>query len=95
MTNEVKVGNRLSIKKICSVDDCEKTVLAKGLCSMHHKRWYRTGTPIKTPKIVKKCSIEDCDNIVTARGWCNAHYKRWHRSGNPIVVCTKRVFSRV
>lgn len=30
--------------RTCSVDDCERPVLARGWCRMHYYRWYRHGT---------------------------------------------------
>jgi hypothetical protein len=27
----------------CSVDDCDRDVLARGWCAPHYHRWYRTG----------------------------------------------------
>lgn len=30
--------------KICSVDDCTTTTLARGWCRKHYYRWYRHGT---------------------------------------------------
>ena len=32
--------------KTCSVEDCEKRHVARGLCSMHWQRWQRHGDPL-------------------------------------------------
>lgn len=37
--------------KICSVDGCDKTLIAKGYCKMHYTRMSRHGTLV--PKIIK------------------------------------------
>ena len=32
----------------CSVDDCDRTRTAQGMCDAHYRRWRTTGTPHKT-----------------------------------------------
>lgn len=46
-------------KRICSIDDCEKVALARGLCSAHYQRWWATGDP--EPK-----------NVFTECAWCGS-----------------------
>jgi hypothetical protein len=43
----------MASKRICSVDGCGKTHLARGLCGTHYTRWQRTGSaegPNRTPR---------------------------------------------
>jgi hypothetical protein len=76
-------------ESICSVENCNSPVKAKGLCSKHHQRWYRHGDPLykkytnydKPLKPLKPnliCSVEGCENVQTARGMCTQHYTGWY-----------------
>jgi hypothetical protein len=51
-------------KLFCTVDGCENIVKAKGLCTKHHQRWYRTGstTLFKKNDPLPKCKTIDCEN---------------------------------
>ncbi|RCW41633.1 hypothetical protein DFP97_12269 [Paenibacillus prosopidis] len=75
----------------CTIDGCDNPIKAKGLCSMHHQRWYRYGDPLYQkfrqqykplnpvkPNVI--CSIEDCNKMHTARGFCRLHYREWYKS---------------
>lgn len=65
----------------CSVDECEKKVLARGWCSPHYRLWMRTGSTETTRFTKKECSVGSCPEVVKARSWCAAHYARWQKSG--------------
>jgi len=48
----------------CSVEGCEKSIIAKGLCKKHYSRMWRSGTT---------------DSIVTFHGMCGIpEYRIWH-----------------
>lgn len=50
--------------KSCIVDGCEGSILARGWCSMHWNRWYKTGTtadPVNGHPLLKHCG--SCDNV--------------------------------
>ena len=71
----------------CTVEDCERTHYARGLCGMHHKRVLRHGDP--QPDVAPRgaepptsCAVPSCDHPVEARGWCHGHYLRWLRTGD-------------
>lgn len=34
----------------CSIDDCDKLTIARGLCNMHYTRWKNNGDPLITRK---------------------------------------------
>lgn len=34
--------------RICSIDECDKPVMARSWCPNHYQTWYRTGSPIPT-----------------------------------------------
>lgn len=58
--------------KICSVENCNKKFLAKGLCSLHYQRFKDYGDPLyEKPK--KYCSIAGCNNPYDAIGYCGMH----------------------
>ena len=66
-----------TVPRTCSVDDCEGSAKARGLCSKHHARILRTGNtddPKKRPP--KPCDVQECGQPAKARGLCNFHYKR-------------------
>lgn len=71
--------------KICSVDGCEKKVLAKGLCQEHYYRMKRYGTFEPFPKRKRGiCSIEGCGRPHYGRGWCAMHWAKWRNHGDPL-----------
>lgn len=77
--------------KVCSIEGCEKKMLARTWCSAHWTRWQRHGDPLKgnpTPAAPNKgpCSVGGCENGgQLVRGWCAAHYNRWRRNGDPLA----------
>lgn len=71
----------------CTVEDCERTHYARGLCGMHYKRVLRHGDP--RPDVAPRgaepptsCAVPSCDHPAEARGWCHGHYLRWLRTGD-------------
>ncbi|WP_155335184.1 hypothetical protein [Acrocarpospora corrugata] len=53
--------------KGCSVRECERTVLALGVCAQHYY-----GAPDK-----RSTCTADCDRQVHRRGLCTSHYRLW------------------
>jgi hypothetical protein len=35
--------------KLCSIEDCDRKVVARGWCGLHWQRWRRNGHPTETP----------------------------------------------
>lgn len=68
-------------ERICSIDDCERTVRCKNLCGLHYDRVRRWGSPHLPPE--RRCELSDCERKHYARGYCKAHYKRLHATGDP------------
>lgn len=63
----------------CSVDWCERKLLAKGYCSLHYKRAQGGLDMDAPPKILdpsRGCAVTGCDRKHYARGYCSAHYQR-------------------
>lgn len=72
----------------CSIDNCDREVYARRLCSKHYQRRQRTGDPNGVGRGRWRerglCSIEDCGKPHFARGWCSMHYARWQTHGDPL-----------
>lgn len=76
----------------CSVEGCERSTVARGLCSGHYQRVRKYGSP-GSPDLRPSarhdsplaCSVDGCGRpvLVAARMLCQAHYKRWQRLGDP------------
>lgn len=70
----------------CSIDECEKPTVARGICRSHYKKAKRRGTLGDYAKVEREvttsCSIEGCERLLLARGWCGTHYKRWRLTGS-------------
>lgn len=70
--------------RTCFVDGCDRPVSARGWCSMHYQRWWRSGD-VGTAECIKDswnatCSVEGCGRSVRARQLCSMHYRRWERA---------------
>lgn len=75
----------------CSVEDCSRSAVSRGFCTLHYRRWTKHGDPMKVSPsrwhpVDKRCSIENCNKQRWARGWCTMHYKRWRLLGDPLKV---------
>lgn len=81
------------MKPACSVDGCEKPVLAKGLCSAHYCRNKKWGSPTgglpERPRRPEACTVDGCDGLHYSLGYCAAHYQR-HRRGDALNVAVAR-----
>lgn len=71
--------------KTCSVEGCEKSVQARGWCSMHYARWRISGDPGPAatfrPRATGLCSVSSCDRPAKLRHLCEMHYQRLLRHG--------------
>lgn len=87
--------------KTCTIDDCDKPTLSRGMCSQHYGRWRRHRDPRTfLPVRHDGCSVEDCSNEHKNSGYCAKHYSRWRRWGDPlgsrpVVPSEERFWSRV
>lgn len=75
----------------CSVDGCERSVDARGMCSGHYARFRRYGDPLAGGPSRDRsadgaaCSIEGCGKPRYGRGLCQMHWQRWWKHGDPLV----------
>lgn len=71
----------------CQIEDCSRSVLARGLCSMHYSRWHRTGNPAAEvrPRLPNGqiCTVPGCERPCEANGWCRMHRWRVRMHGEP------------
>lgn len=69
----------------CTTNNCEREVKAKGLCSLHHQRWYRA--VYWKPKRVKRliCEVTGCNYLAaTTNKYCRGHQRRFVLYGDPL-----------
>lgn len=76
------------IEKVCSVDQCAGSVVARGWCGKHYARWRQHGDPsVVLPKSppADPCRAEGCgEKGSEGFGYCRPHYKRFRRYGDPL-----------
>lgn len=71
--------------RVCSIEDCNRPLHAKGLCHTHHLRLFQ-GTPMDQP--VRRyapgatCDAPGCENVARSNGYCRKHELRWYRRGD-------------
>ena len=73
------------VAAICSVEECERSSVARGWCDPHYRRWLKHGDPVFVrfrPARPDECSVEGCADAPESRGWCSRHYARWRRHGS-------------
>ena len=58
-------------KPRCSVKECDKPTISKGMCSTHYKKSYRENS---------KCTVDDCENQVQGHGMCKRHLTAYKKS---------------
>tara|TARA_R100000005_G_C4898927_1_gene142058 strand:+ start:54 stop:665 length:612 start_codon:yes stop_codon:yes gene_type:complete len=55
----------------CELPDCERDVLARGLCSKHYQQWKRNGFPFPSSYLPQASSLEEFLNMrYTKKGDC-------------------------
>lgn len=80
----------------CTIENCDKQTIAKGLCWTHYqrmRRYGRLGLKLR-PSYPEFCQAPDCDKKAHCRGLCVAHYQRLARYGRldkkvwPLHLCS-------
>jgi len=75
--------------KICSVENCESQIKAKGYCGKHYTRFRNHGDPLFSKldrNHSETCKIDGCNKKYISKGFCSIHYRRFNEYGNPLYV---------
>lgn len=80
------------MKRICSVEDCNRFCAGRGWCLMHYKRWRKNGDPTKTVREqhgLRYTTEYESWSGMRARCYRVTHrrYKEW--GGRGIKVCDR------
>lgn len=70
---------------MCSTPECERTTIARGLCSLHYQRAKKAGFEPLLRQADVACRAPGCDRSAIAKGLCKAHYDRVARLGDLLV----------
>lgn len=71
----------------CTVEDCGRREIARGLCTTHYERQRRSGSLDEHQGIRAllprggTCKVDGCARAAVARGMCQLHYDRTRRTG--------------
>jgi hypothetical protein len=79
---------------LCAVEGCDRIGNNRSWCSMHWKRWNKTGDPLgfkpgKPSRNQVGCKFEGCTNPHNAKGYCYTHYFRNKNNGDPALSLKK------
>lgn len=72
----------------CSIEGCERLIVARKLCGAHYRRWHLYGDPLaggpfQPQNATRLCSIDGCGRPHYGHGLCSAHEQRRRRHGAP------------
>jgi len=73
---------------VCSVQECQRKVVARGLCDPHYRRARKAGEPMPPIKDRKStvCSVDECQQRAHSQGLCGTHARRLRLYGDPMVT---------
>lgn len=69
----------------CTADDCDRRVIARGMCGKHYSAWQRAGKPSgheRVHPVPRECGVAECNLLTYAKGHCSRHYRQLLRSGS-------------
>ncbi|KQU96426.1 hypothetical protein [Devosia sp. Root105] len=77
--------------KVCSVDGCGRSAVAKGLCKPHYDMQRDHGRTDYQSVLMKttKCKADGCAALARQKGLCDKHYQRLRSYGDPNHVPVK------
>ena len=58
----------------CKIDNCNNTIVTRGLCNKHYHEGRRNGTLNLKTKSETYCTVEGCNTKSYAKGYCRKHY---------------------
>ena len=68
----------MAVSRLCSIPDCGKAAVKRGMCNPHYRRTLR--------ERADPCTIPECTKPQANHGMCSAHYSRWKRHGSAHTV---------
>jgi hypothetical protein len=68
------------MKRLCSIDGCDKPEYCKRMCKMHYFRMWRAELSTRPHSA---CAIEGCSSPAYCKQMCKKHYNRVWRNGDP------------
>jgi hypothetical protein len=69
---------------VCSVEECDRRVVARGLCRRHYARLHRSGKlEARQWQPRAGCSVEGCERQSESGGYCSMHRWRVRTYGDP------------
>lgn len=72
-------------KSLCSIPDCNKPAITRGLCGVHYRRWLAHDAPAKfRPCIVQGCTKNSHHTAGGKQKRCTTHYRAWKEQNSPI-----------
>lgn len=84
----------MKTKPVCSVDNCNKPVFCRGICSFHYQKFRKSGELqlSRRPNGIKNltCEVEGCDKPQHAKGLCSNHYMLKRQYGRTHTIIRPR-----
>ena len=76
----------IDVRKICSIEGCEKPRNARGWCQMHYRRYRIYGDPgppgeMRPRRADPVCTVDGCERPHLAKGLCQMHWCRLTDTG--------------
>lgn len=80
--------------RTCSVGECIRPPLKRGMCSMHYQRWRKSGDPGEAQprndrplrQKALTCAVEECTRPRNYRLWCQRHYELNRSAATPCSI---------
>jgi hypothetical protein len=98
MVDLLELYIRISMKKKCSKELCDREIHAKGVCHNHYRELRRRSSGVKAmPRRGGECSVESCSEKHYSLGYCSSHYYRLKNTTtvSPEVPIKKLVYGQV
>lgn len=71
---------------ICSIEECDKNVMGRGLCSAHYSKLLKYGDPLAGRTHQGGiCEVDKCMSPVHAFRMCSKHYERFKKHGDASI----------
>lgn len=84
MPVEHRLGGGVT-SRLCTIEGCDRALIARGWCSMHYQRWKNHGDPEAPGRERRYCTVEECERPRFGHWYCQLHYDRWREHGNPLT----------